>query len=137
LQALLEADLPPIREALEARLERLAAGLEPDDGRLPPIERLTLLDGLFLAPEHAANRAFLHGRNNRRQEHPIDPRQIVFEVVDGREFFSPLPGWEVGLALATHEGARRTLDSLEGAEHFYRLGAGVLGALTARKRSIF
>ena len=137
LQALLEADLPPVREALEARFERAAPGLKPDGGHLPRIEQLTLLDGLFLAPEHAANRAFLHGRNNRRQERPIDPRQVVFEVVDEREFFSPLPGWEVGLALAAQEGARRALGSLEGAEHFYRLGAGVLGALTARKRSIF
>jgi hypothetical protein len=137
LQALLEADLPPIREALEARLERDTPGLEPDDGRLPPVEQLTLLDGRFLAPEHAANRAFLHGRHNRRRERPIDPRQVVFQLVDGPEFFSPLPGWEVGLALAAREGTQRVLESLDGAEHFYRLGAGVLGALTARKRSIF
>jgi hypothetical protein len=43
----------------------------------------------------------------------------------------------LGEILAAQEGARRALQSLEGAERYYRLGAGVLGALSARRQSIF
>ena len=137
LQALLEADLPAVHQALESAIEPNSWEFDHADRRLPPLERLTLLNGLFLAPEHADNRAFLLSQANRHQEHPLDPRQVVFEPVNGRGFFSALPGWELGVLLAAQEGAGRALDRLEGAEYYYRLGAGVLGALLARRRSIF
>jgi hypothetical protein len=137
LEALLTAEVEAIRNGIQERIEGGAWGLDLEDHQLPPLEQLNLLDGLFLSPDHAANRAFLTSQANRRQESPLEPHQAVLRPVDGREFFSPLPGWEVAEALAAQDGARRALDTLEGAEHYYRLGAGVLGALTAQKRSIF
>src|SRR5439155_18643707 len=137
LQALLEADIPAVRRALEAKFDPEAWSIETGEGEIPPLERLTLLDGLFVAPDHAANHAFLASGANRRREHPLQPRQVVFEAVAGPDFFATFPGWEVGVALAGQEGARRVLDTLEGAERFYRLGAGVQGALIAARRSIF
>lgn len=136
LSALLAADLPPLHEALVAAL-RTVDGARPGLEQLPPLDELELLDGIFLAPDHAPNRAFLSSQRNRGQPRPLRPEHVVFATVEGGAFFSPLPGWEVGVALAAQEGARRALETLEGAEHYYRLGAGVLGALLARRRSIF
>jgi hypothetical protein len=136
LQALLAAEVPAIRQAIESKLNGHRSPFSLD-GQLAALEQLTLLDGLFVAPDHAANRAFLESQANLRQEVPLPGSRIVFAQVEGAEFFSPLPGWEVGVTLAAQEGARRALDRLEGAEHYYRLGAGVLGALRARRWSIF
>jgi hypothetical protein len=133
LRALLEADVPELHAALQACLE----SIRWESRELPPLDELVLLDGLFVAPRHAANDAFLASPANQRRERPLSPNEVVFQTVDGLDFFSPLPGWELAEILAAQEGARRALQTVEGAERYYRLGAGVLGALLARGQSIF
>lgn len=128
-------------------LERLLGAEEPavvaargaafgPDG-LPEPEQRVLLDGFFVAPEHRANHAFLASQRNLTAERPMAAGDVVFVAVDGRAFFRVLTGWELAEHLAAREGAGRMLDTLEGAEHYYRLGAGVQGALGSRRRSIF
>ena len=137
LRSLLETELPPVRRALEPYLPGLSEG-PAARGEGPLSDGSTeLLDGLFLAPGHAANRHFLGSQANLRRDEPLRADQVALVQVGGREFFSALSGWEVGENLAGQEGARRTLETLEGAERYFRLGAGVLGAVTARRRSIF
>jgi hypothetical protein len=137
LGTLLAAELPEVRQTLIASVQAEAWQLDLAGAELPPAEELLLLDGLFLSPNHDANRSFLDSQANLRQEVPLQSRQVVLSPVDGHDFFSPLPGWELGVTLAAQEGARRALDTLEGAERYYRLGAGVHGALSAAQRSIF
>lgn len=111
---------PPL---LVARLAETLADLPGSE------EALLFQDGIFLAPDHAENRAHLapHG--------PLDPAWAVLCPVDASAFFPPLPGWDVALALARQDGAY--LGSLEASERYYRLGAGVLGALRRLQASVF
>ena len=106
---------------LAARLGELLADL-PD---AEPLHH----DGIFLAPDHADNRAHLAPSG------PLDPDWAVLCPVDATEFFSPLPGWDVAGALAQLDGAY--LRTLEAADKYYRLGAGVLGAMRRLKTGIF
>ena len=87
------------------------------------------LDGIFLAPDHAENRAHLapHG--------PLDPEWAVLMPIDANEFFPPLPGWDVALAMARTDSA--FLGTVETSERYYRLGAGVLGAIRRLQSSVF
>ena len=96
---------------------------------LPSPEAPIYHDGIFLAPDHAENRAQLapHG--------PLDPDWAVLCPIDAAEFFPPLPGWDVALALARSDGAY--LGTVEASERYYRLGAGVLGALRRMQSSVF
>src|SRR5205085_6072314 len=58
--------------------------------------------------------------------------------VEPRAFFEPLPGWPVARVLARWEGADlERLRSIEAVERYYRLGAGVSGALTRLETGIF
>lgn len=112
-------DEPPA--LLATRLAGLLADLPGDE----PLHH----DGIFLAPDHADNRAHLAPGG------PLDPEWAVLCPVDGTEFFSSLPGWDVAGALARLDGAY--LGTLEGADKYYRLGAGVLGALRRLEAGIF
>jgi hypothetical protein len=116
---------------LDARLPRLDAELAATRAALGLHEeaRVELLDGRFLAPEHPANRAALLD----------DPGLPVLVLrVDAQEFFRPLPGWTAARALARLEGLElERLTSLESVERYYRLGAGVLGALTRLETGLF
>jgi hypothetical protein len=120
LQRLLAMALPSLAAALlEARqtfgLED-AAELEAHDGR-------------FVAPEHPANRAALRAE-------PGLPTLLL--PVEPRSFFEPLPGWSASRVLARWEGADLDrLRSIEAVERYYRLGAGVTGALTRLQTGIF
>jgi hypothetical protein len=87
------------------------------------------IDGIFLAPDHAMNRAYLAPAG------PLDPAWAVLCPVDALEFFSPLVGWDVALAMARSDGVQ--LRTLEQTERYYRLGAGVLGALRRLQSSVF
>jgi len=120
LEALLEAPPAPLREALAAALA--SAGADPS-------APLSFHQGMFLAPDH---------RDNRAQLEPLGPlpRDLaVLCAVEAREFFPPLPGWDVALALARQDGAY--LERVESAERYYRLGAGVLGALRKLRAGLF
>lgn len=120
LEALLADPPEPLRQALARALER--AGVPPD---AEPLH----YDGIFLAPDHAANRVQLAPRG------PLDPVWVALAPVDPQAFFAPLPGWDVAQALARADGVR--LDRLETAERYYRLGAGTLGALRKLRGGIF
>ena len=107
----------------------LATRLAEELTALPQPEVPLYHDGIFLAPDHADNRRFLAPRG------PLDPAWAVLCPVDATEFFEPLPGWDVAQALARVEGAY--LGTIEAAERYYRLGAGVLGALRKLEAGLF
>jgi hypothetical protein len=118
LEALLTGPPPLLATRLDERLSDLP-------GRDEPMYQ----DGFFLAPSHADNRAHLAPNG------PLDPTWAQLCEVDAAEFFEPLPGWDVARALARWEGA--LLRSVEANERFYRLGAGVLGAIRRLRAGLF
>jgi hypothetical protein len=94
-------------------------------------------DGLFVAPDSQPNRRFIGSAANHRQEYPIQSADIVWQVVSGRDFFGALPWWWLAELLATRDHSLSALDSLEGAERYYRLGAGLGGALSRTNTPVF
>jgi hypothetical protein len=86
-------------------------------------------DGIFLAPDHAENRAQLAPVG------PLDPEWAALFPLDAADFFPELPGWDVAIAMARADGAY--LGTVESSERYYRLGAGVLGALRRLQSSVF
>ncbi|MCL4465367.1 MAG: hypothetical protein M1401_09660 [Chloroflexi bacterium] len=94
-------------------------------------------DGLFFAPDTPANHAFLAAPQNQRQEYPLERSDVLYGQVDGKEFFSVLPGWEMALLLAGFDRAAWSLENVEGAERYYRLGAGLQGAAAQLRSSVF
>jgi hypothetical protein len=112
-------DPPPL---LAERLRQALADL-------PASDEPALHDGIFLAPDHAANRAILAPAG------PLDPAWVALCPVDAAEFFTGLPGWDVAVALARADGIQ--LRGVESTERYYRLGAGVLGALRRLRGTVF
>lgn len=94
-------------------------------------------DGFFFAVDSEANRRYLTSDANARQEYPIEQSEVVFQAVDPREFFGSLPGWGQALRLATLDRSLHALASIDRAAGYYRLGAGVRGALLKLKASVF
>jgi hypothetical protein len=120
LERLLAAELRSLESALAGARE--AVGLEPSAGIEPR-------DGRFLAPVHPANNAALIAE-------PELPTLLL--PVDPRFFFEPLPGWAAARTLARLESS--DLDRLRGIdaiERYYRLGAGVEGALSRLRTGLF
>ena len=120
LTRLLAAELASLAAALAP--VRAAFGLEPSAEVLPT-------DGRFVAPIHPANHAALLA----------DPElPTLLLPVDARAFFEPLPGWAAARALAQLESASLDrLSSIEAIERYYRLGAGVEGALSRLATGVF
>jgi hypothetical protein len=109
---------------LTAALEQIRAGLDLD-----PASELVPTDGRFVAPVHPANHAALLAE-------PELPTLLL--PVDPRAFFEPLPGWSAARALARLESANLDrLSSIEAIERYYRLGAGVEGALSRLQTGLF
>jgi hypothetical protein len=104
---------------------RLAEGLAD----LPSPDEPIYHDGIFLAPDHADNRAQLAPLG------PLDSAWAVLCPIDAAELFPSLPGWDVAIALARSDGAY--LGTVEASERYYRLGAGVLGALRRLQATVF
>src|SRR5262245_38526156 len=120
LGRLLAADLASLGSALSAAGKTL--GLDPSDG-------LQAHDGRFVAPVHPANHAALLAE-------PELPTLLL--PVEPHAFFAPLPGWEAARALARLEGSELDrLSSIEAVERYYRLGAGVEGALGRLHTGLF
>lgn len=94
-------------------------------------------DGVFFAPRHGANTRFLRGDWNGRKADSLDEDQVWFQDFDPIEFFSPLPGWDIAGLLAGYDRNTGTLATPDGAERYYRLGAGTRGALMRWHTSIF
>jgi len=115
--------------------------------RLPEHDDPLHHDGFFLAPDHADNRAFLspnRAGGGRAPSRPFgmgvapgafDPSWAELRPVDAAEFFEPLPGWDVACSLASSDGVRPS--TVEMSERYYRLGAGVFGALRKLDAGIF
>jgi hypothetical protein len=120
LSRLLDADLDSLKSALTQA--KTHVGLEPESDVEPH-------DGRFVAPVHPANHAALLAE-------PELPTLLL--PVEPHEFFQPLPGWEAARAVARLESSDLDrLKSIEAIERFYRLGAGVEGALTRIKTGLF
>ncbi len=120
LSRLLEADLVSLNSALSQARE--AVGLSPES-------ELQAHDGRFVAPVHPANHAALLAE-------PELPTLLL--PVEPHEFFQPLPGWSAARAVARLESSDLDrLRSIEAVERFYRLGAGVEGALTRLHTGLF
>jgi hypothetical protein len=120
LGRLLAADLASLGSALSEAGDALgidpSAGFEPHDGR-------------FVAPVHPANHAALLAE-------PELPTLLL--PVEPHAFFEPLPGWSAARALARLEGSDLDrLTSIEAVERYYRLGAGVEGALSRLQTGLF
>jgi hypothetical protein len=94
-------------------------------------------DGFFFCPKSVANERFVTSQENRRQEYPIEAKEVVFQAVDSFDFFEPMPGWSTARELARLDGVTRGLPYLDTADRYYHLGRGVAGALTNLERSIF
>lgn len=126
-------------EATEALMQRavrplsalLTRELELDPASLPAV------DGLLYSPDLPVNRWFLSSEQNQQQEYPIEESEVVFEKVNPHEFFSPLPGWEMTQLLARLDRAESRLQFLDSAEHYYRIGAGLQGAMAQLNVSVF
>ncbi len=120
LTRLLEADLGSLRAALANARSRV--GLAPESD-------LEVHDGRFVAPVHPANHAALLAE-------PELPTLLL--PVEPHEFFEPLPGWSAARAVARLESSDLDrLRGIEAIERFYRLGAGVEGALTRLHTGLF
>jgi hypothetical protein len=127
LARLLEADVP----LTQAHVTVTLAGADLADATLE------YADGFFFAPEHPENRAFLASEANARAEFPLTPDDVAFWPVDPAAFFGPLPGWELGRWLAEMDRSAGLLARIEGAERYYRLGAGFAGAMTRLNTPLF
>jgi hypothetical protein len=127
LTRLLEAPLPGVQALLRAA--RTAAGLV--DGQLQHV------DGFFFAPEHAENRDFMASERNAVAEWPLGAADVECWQVDPTTFFPPLPGWELGCWLAEMDRSAGLLRTVEGAERYFRLGAGFGGAIARLATPLF
>ena len=120
LEHLLAAELPSLDSALAAA--RDAVGLEP-------AAAVEAHAGRFVAPVHPANHAALVAE-------PELPTLLL--PVEPRAFFEPLPGWAAARALARLESSDLDrLSGIEAIERYYRLGAGVEGALSRLRTGLF
>jgi hypothetical protein len=120
LGRLLAAELQSLHAALNDA--RAASGLDPGSDLEPK-------DGRFVAPIHPANHAALLAE-------PELPTLLL--PVEPHAFFEPLPGWAAARAVAKLESADLDrLTSIEAIERYYRLGAGVEGALSRLETGVF
>jgi hypothetical protein len=120
LMRLLAEELPMLKTALLTLRSEL--GLEAD-------AELSPHDGRFVAPVHPANHLALLAE-------PELPTLLL--PVDARGFFEPLPGWSAARALARLESSNLDrLSGIEAIERYYRLGAGVEGALSRLNTGLF
>lgn len=124
IEDLLEKGIKP----LQTLLARTVGGWAAD---------IAVLDGLLFSPELPVNRWFIDSEQNGRQEYPIEPAEVIFQDVDAFRFFSPLPGWEMAVQLARLDRSEGRFQTLEGAEHYYRIGAGLMGAAAQLQVSVF
>jgi hypothetical protein len=120
LSRLLAAELASLRAALVGAKAALKLG--PETGLVPR-------DGRFVAPVHPANHAALLAE-------PELPTLLL--RVEPHAFFEPLPGFGAARTLARLESTDLDrLSSIEAIERYYRLGAGVEGALSRLETGVF
>jgi hypothetical protein len=137
------AELPQVAAATIERL--LAAQVPQVLAHLRAVQEaadladavLAFVDGFFFAPEHPENFAFMASEANARAEFPLTPDDVVLVAVDPEAFFGPLDGWELGRWLAEMDRSTGLLRTLDGAERYFRLGAGFAGALSRLATPLF
>jgi hypothetical protein len=127
IERLLTAQVPQVQAHLV--VVRESAGLADTP--------IAYADGFFFAPEHPENDAFLASEANARAEFPLTPDDVVLVSVDPRGFFGPLDGWELGRWLAESDRSTGLLATIDGAERYFRLGAGFAGALARLATPLF
>lgn len=127
ISRLLDADVPLLHEHLATAQ---AAALLAD-------ATFEAVDGFFFAPEHPENHAWLASEANARSEFPLAADDVVLWPVDPVAFFEPLAGWELGRWLAEMDRSMGLLARIEGAERYFRLGAGFGGALARLETPLF
>jgi hypothetical protein len=125
--------LETLVEQVPRLAESLRALLPPELGKLPWRAR----DGIFVSPKTYLNERFLTSTENKKQEYPIEPSEVLLIAVEPYGFYEPLPGWLTAGELARIDGSARGLGQIDTADRYYHLGAGVAGALVALERSIF
>ncbi len=130
----------PVREPAEASApdgehDAEGEGAAPAAPAGPP--PVLTRDGIFFSPVNQANERFLHGDWNGRKAEPLQENQVWFQPFEPIAFFSPLPGWDVAELLAGYDRSTAQLELPDGAERYYRLGAGTRGALIRWHTSIF
>jgi hypothetical protein len=128
---------PALTELLRHERSPLAEHLGGSLGTELVLSRVSTADGLFVAPDSLPNRRFIGSTANHRQEYPIQSADVVWEPVVGREFFGDLQWWWLAEQLAGRDHSESSLETLDGAERYYRLGAGVGGALSRTNTPIF
>ncbi len=74
---------------------------------------------------------------NTQAQTPLSRENVWLFVVQAQEFFGDLPGWQMAQRLAALDGIGPALHTLETAESYYRLGAGLQGAVSQMQSSIF
>ena len=120
LDRLLAEELGWLKAALMTA--RLALGLDAS-------ATIATHDGRFVAPMHPANHLALLAE-------PELPTLLL--PVDARAFFEPLPGWSTAGMVARLEASDlNRVSGIEAVERYYRLGAGVEGALSRLRTSLF
>ena len=120
LARLLAVELKALDGALTDAREALGLGARAE---------VETRDGRFVAPVHPANHTALLAE-------PELPTLLL--PVEPHAFFQPLPGWAAARTLARLEGSNLDrLSSIEAVERYYRLGAGVEGALSRLATGIF
>ena len=120
LERLLSADLATLDSALA--VARAALGVDATS-------EVEARNGRFVAPVHPANHAALLAE-------PELPTLLL--PVEPHAFFEPLPGWAAARALARLESIDLSrLTRIEAIERYYRLGAGVEGALGRLHSGLF
>lgn len=95
-------------------------------------------DGLFAAPDTGFNRAHIASKGNARRRRPIAHDDVRLVATSELDYLGALPGWHEALALRDLDGIPfGTPVDLSISERYYRLGAGVAGALATIETPLF
>lgn len=95
-------------------------------------------DGLFAAPETGFNRGHIASKGNARRRRPLTYDDVRLVGVSELDYLGALPGWHESLVLRDLDGIPfGTPVDLSISERYYRMGAGVAGALATIETPLF
>lgn len=94
--------------------------------------------GLFAAPATGFNRGHIASKGNAKRRRPLTYADVRLVEVSELDYLGALPGWREALALRDLDGVPfGTPVDLSISERYYRVGAGVAGALTTIGTPLF
>jgi len=134
---------PLLRQALCTGLRAsgiLADGIEPTASALVDwmkSDRVLLLDGLFASPNNGFNRFHLKGSANLKRRRPLTASDVVLISTTEEEYLGGLPGWNASCILRALDRNDTQPVDLSIAERYYRLGAGLTGAINTVEQPLF